>query len=256
MICVERRSLCVKYIFKSSDDYTLRIIICAIRIFMSENTAHTRLEIARKAAGYQTAREASEALGVAYPSYAAHENGQRGLARVAERYAKFFKVSLDWLLTGKGPGPGAAREVPRPNAIVGEKLKGPSVKIPVYGQAVGGVNGEFLMNGNILFEVMAPPTLSDASGAYGVSISGESMFPRYEDGEVAFIDPRRRVRKGDYVVVQIQLEENGPLLAYVKKFVKHNAEEIVLEQFNPPMQLKFPGNSVVSVHFIALAGAA
>ncbi|NTF35536.1 LexA family transcriptional regulator [Agrobacterium rubi] len=226
---------------------------------MSENNAHTRLEQARKAAGYQTAREAAEALGVAYPSYAAHENGQRGLARVAERYAKFFKVSLDWLLTGKGSGPGqtpAQVEVPRPNATVGEKLKGPGIKIPVYGQAVGGVNGEFLMNGNILFEVMAPPTLSDVSGAYGISISGESMYPRYEDGEVAFIDPRRRVRKGDYVVVQIQLEENGPLLAYVKKFVKHNAEEIVLEQFNPPMLLKFPGDSVVSVHFIALAGVA
>lgn len=257
MICVERLSLCVKYIFNSTKDYALRVFLCAIRIFMSENNVHTRLEQARKNAGYATAREAAEALGVSYPTYAAHENGQRGLARAAERYAKFFKVSIDWLLTGKAPpvGPGAVVP-PTPNAIIGEKIQGNGVKIPVYGQAVGGVNGEFLMNGNILYEVMAPPSISHISGAYGVSISGESMWPRYEDGEVAFVDPKRRVRKGDYVVAQIQLEENGPLLAYVKRFIRHNAEEIVLEQFNPPMELKFPGDSVVTVHFIALAGAA
>ncbi|WP_312809313.1 XRE family transcriptional regulator [Agrobacterium cavarae] len=228
---------------------------------MSENNVYTRLEEARKAAGYSTAREAADAIGVSYPTYAAHENGQRGLARAAERYARFFNVSLDWLLTGKGDaGPKRTGrtpfDAPPPNARIGDKLKEGGSSIPVYGQAVGGVDGEFLMNGNILYEVMAPPILSHVSGAYGVSISGDSMWPRYEDGEVAFIDPSRRVRKGDYVVAQIQLEEHGPLLAYVKKFVRHNAQELVLEQFNPPKQLVFPADSVVTVHFIALAGVA
>lgn len=261
MICVERPSLCVKYIFNSTKDYALRVFFCAIRIFMSENNVHTRLEQARKAAGYTSAREAAEAIGVSYPTYAAHENGQRGLARAAERYAKFFKVSLDWLLTGKpDAAPKQAErtafEAPPSNAIIGDKVRGMGTRIPVYGQAVGGIDGEFLMNGNILYEVMAPPILSDVSGAYGVGISGESMYPRYEDGEVAFVDPSRRVRKGDYVVAQIQLEEHGPLLAYVKKFIRHNAQELVLEQFNPPKQLVFPADSVVTVHFIALAGVA
>ena len=73
MICVERLSLCVKYIFNSTKDYALRVFLCAIRIFMSENNVHTRLEQARKDAGYATAREAAEALGISYPTYAAHE---------------------------------------------------------------------------------------------------------------------------------------------------------------------------------------
>lgn len=31
-----------------------------------------------------------------------HENGSRGFSKSAERYADFFKVSLEWLLTGRG----------------------------------------------------------------------------------------------------------------------------------------------------------
>jgi phage repressor protein C with HTH and peptisase S24 domain len=245
---------------------------------MSTKQPHERLEYARRQAGYASAVSAAEAMGVAYPTYAAHENGQRGFDRTADRYARFFKVSLDWLILGKGPGPGGIEDAPStpsaptvissgkqyapyqgydsPNATIGHKIVGMGRMIPVYGQAVGGVDGEFPMNGNILFEVMAPPVLSHVSGAYGAQISGESMSPRYEDGEICFIDPSRRVRKGDYIVAQIQVDEHGPPLAYVKKFVRHNAAELVLEQFNPPKELRFPADSVVSVHFIAMSGTA
>lgn len=112
------------------------------------------------------------------------------------------------------------------------------------------------MNGNALFDVLCPPQLSEISGAYAVSISGDSMYPRYEDGEIAFVDPTRRVKKGDYVVAQIVVDEYGPPQAYVKKFIRHNSSELVLEQFNPAKELHFPHERVVSVHFIALAGIA
>ncbi|WP_435266562.1 S24 family peptidase [Shinella sp. BE166] len=142
-----------------------------------------------------------------------------------------------------------------PNAKIRDRL--PSVdgpKIPVYGQAVGGVNGEFIMNGSVLFEIMAPPSVSGVKGAYAVQITGDSMSPRYEDGEIAIVDPTRRVKRGDYVIVQVQMEEEGPLLGFVKKFISHNAEKLTLEQFNPAQQLTFPHQAVVSVHYIGLAG--
>ncbi len=46
--------------------------------------------------------EAAEALGMRYSTYASHENGSRGGRRHAEKYARFYKVRLNWLLTGKG----------------------------------------------------------------------------------------------------------------------------------------------------------
>lgn len=112
------------------------------------------------------------------------------------------------------------------------------------------------MNGNILFEVMAPPIISHISNAYAVSVSGDSMSPRYEDGEVCYVDPSRRVKAGDYVIAQIRREEDGPILAFVKKFKRHNSSGLILSQFNPERELHFPHNEVVSVHYIALAGVA
>ena len=62
---------------------------------------HERLKEAR-AQMFETAAEAANAMGVAYQTYAAHENGSRGLRRdAAMRYAKFFNVSLEFLLTGR-----------------------------------------------------------------------------------------------------------------------------------------------------------
>lgn len=142
------------------------------------------------------------------------------------------------------------------NASIGGQLESTGHKIPVYGQAVGGVDGEFLMNGSMLYEVMAPPRLSKVSGAYAVIVSGDSMAPRYVDGETAYIDPTRRIKKGDYVVAQIQYDEHGPILAFVKKFIRHNDVELVLSQFNPEKELVFPHLNVVSVHYIALSGDA
>lgn len=42
-------------------------------------------------------------MGVPEPTYLAHENASRGLTRAtAVRYAKFFRASVEWLLTGRG----------------------------------------------------------------------------------------------------------------------------------------------------------
>ena len=69
-------------------------------------TINERLIEARIAAGFETVADAVQALGVKYPTYAAHENGRDGFKfEAAIQYARKFKVSLDWLLTGKGRGP-------------------------------------------------------------------------------------------------------------------------------------------------------
>lgn len=224
------------------------------------NEKHERLRQARMDAGFATASAAATALGVTASTYRAHENGQNDFQLAeAEVYGAKFGVSPFFLLTGKAGAEAnisAPPIVDSPNATMRGKLNGAGRMIPVYGRAVGGVDGEFEMNGSILYEVMAPPVLAEVRGAYAVAVSGDSMSPRYEDGEVCFVDPDRRVKKGDYVIVQIRVEEDGPLLAYVKKFCRRNSVELVLEQFNPPKELKFSNHNVHTVHYIALAGNA
>ncbi len=74
----------------------------------SKDDIAKRLKEGRILAGFKTASEAAESLGVAYPTYAGHENGSRGVEReAAQLYARRFKMSLDYLLTGRGPPTGA-----------------------------------------------------------------------------------------------------------------------------------------------------
>lgn len=170
-----------------------------------------------------------------------------------------FSVSFEWLASGRGSlnldanAPSNATDTP--NAIVGDKLKERGEYIPLYGHAVGGVDGEFVLNGNVLDQILAPPGLSPTRGAYAVTCQGESMEPRYFDGETIYVDPMKRVTKGDFVVAQIaNPNEGSPPLAFIKRFVRHNDNELVLTQFNPVKELRFPHQAVVSVHYIVLGG--
>jgi phage repressor protein C with HTH and peptisase S24 domain len=63
------------------------------------------------------------------------------------------------------------------------------------------------------------------------------------------------VRRGDFVVAQVQEEENGPVLAYVKRFLRWNAEELILTQYNPEKELAFVSRNVKSVHLVVMGGA-
>jgi hypothetical protein len=66
-----------------------------------------RLRIARLRAGFETGKDAAEALGFPVSTYLGHENGSRGYpAAKAAIYARKFKVREQWLLYGTGEGPG------------------------------------------------------------------------------------------------------------------------------------------------------
>lgn len=72
------------------------------------NDPAARLRIARLRAGYETGKEAAEALGFPVSTYLCHENGSRGIsAKKAEIYARKYKVREQWLLYGVGAGPGS-----------------------------------------------------------------------------------------------------------------------------------------------------
>lgn len=92
-----------------------------------------RLQKARAKAGYESATDAARAFGWNEITYRAHENGGRGLKpKVAEQYAKAFKVSAGWLLTGDGPGPNSppqagastVEELPAGDAFTFAKVDG------------------------------------------------------------------------------------------------------------------------------------
>jgi phage repressor protein C with HTH and peptisase S24 domain len=140
-----------------------------------------------------------------------------------------------------------------PNAEISGEVQ-IATRIPVYGQAVGGRDGEFILNGNQISDILAPPSLSRVADAYAVYVVGDSMEPRYFAGEMVFVNPRLPISKGAFVVAQIAIGDDEIPHAYVKRFVSSDARRLRLEQYNPSKILEFPAASVVSVHRVIMGG--
>lgn len=186
-------------------------------------------------------------------------NMKRGRTKIPDmqyvaRMSKVLDRPVEWLTEGKNSASNPHGAINIHNAEISGEIKAPGHKVKLFGSAVGGVHGEFVLNGSHLDDIYGPPSLAGNDEAYAVMVAGESMLPRYEDGETAFADPKRRVKRDDYVVAQIKMEENGPILAFVKKFIKRNSDELVLEQLNPAKELRFRDNTVVAVHYILRGG--
>lgn len=146
-----------------------------------------------------------------------------------------------------------------PNAEVGEPVRFPRRRLPVYGLAVAGDDGRFELNGQRIADVLCPPSLENVRDAYAVYVHGSSMEPRYYPGETVWVHPHKPVSRGDFVVAQIRNDEPGdPPLGFVKQFISRNSRELLLEQFNPPEGqdriMHFPADRVISVHKIVLSG--
>ncbi len=131
-----------------------------------------------------------------------------------------------------------------------QELVSPSAPhIPVRGTAQGGPKGAFVLTGDDIDYVRCPPRLATAQGTYGLFIEGDSMSPRYEPGELIFVAPRRPARIGDDVVI-VQRNGDGEHCAFIKRLLKRNSEEIMVEQFNPPKKIRFLVAEIDSIHLV------
>jgi transcriptional regulator with XRE-family HTH domain len=148
--------------------------------FMPE--MHERLAAARKEAGFDTVRAAADALGVKEPTYGQHENGTRGFKRdAADRYARKFHVSLEWLLTGKGP------KERRPLRLAPDETR----HVNLVGYVGAGAETHFFANEEPLDEVPAPTGSTDSTVA--VEIRGDSLGSFFDRWLVFYDDVRRPV---------------------------------------------------------------
>jgi len=121
--------------------------------------------------------------------------------------------------------------------------------LPIFGQAMGGDDGSFEMNGQVVEYVERTPSLGGARNAYGVYVQGDSMSPRFEAGWLVLVNPSRPVRKGDNVVVQLKgADEHAAPRAFLKVFETRTPSQLIVRQFNPARSIEWPVADVISVH--------
>lgn len=176
--------------------------------------SNDRLKSARARAGFKSARAAALRYGWTVSTYASHENGQTPVPqKAAEVYAPKFRTSPAWILTGEGSE--AARNV---------------AKVMGYVGAGGQIRPEFeQVPADGLSEIEAPFPLPDDAIAF--EIEGNSMWPRYDPGDIVIC----RNRESDplnLIGVEVAVR-TAKGLRYLKRIVRGKARDIYdLESYN------------------------
>lgn len=148
---------------------------------------HERLRVARERAGFKSASEAANWLGVEVPTYLAHENGSRGFrATAAEKYAKRFKVDLAWLLTGEEPRIAApiSRRGPAYDGASIVQVEGDTyARLPLYDIRAQAGKGALAYDGEPIgfrlfdFNWIKTASRSGIDQLKVIEVSGDSMEP-------------------------------------------------------------------------------
>jgi phage repressor protein C with HTH and peptisase S24 domain len=219
-----------------------------------------RLVEARERAGYKSARDAAAKNGWPESTYRAHENGTRTITvENAVKYADAFGVDAAWIygttqgnlfkvvkssLTSVLPNMGQRKDTAPLSAR----------RLNVLGRAAGSPEGELIMSGEAVDTVAGGGRRGALAGAYAVYVIGDSMEPRYRAGELVYVHPNKPYRRGDYVVVQVDVDGEDHPHGFVKQFQTLTPTTLVLKQINPERELEFPREKVLSIHRIVMSG--
>ena len=218
-----------------------------------------RIKNARVAAKL-TQEELASAVGKTRNSVAQWESGvSHPRPNTLGEIAKALNVSTDWLLTGiqsNGSGTQIFQADNRVNDVIPANVELPSRQympqdVPVMGTAACSADhGSFKLDASIIDYVRRPPGLLTTKDVYALYVEGDSMEPRFTAGDLVFVHPRKPVRIGDSVVVQIAKSENEPIEAMIAVLSKRTSHEVFLQKYNPNKIIHFDNANIVAIHKI------
>ncbi len=174
---------------------------------------------------------------------------KRGREPSAENLAAVRRAIAE-LLENAGPVARPSAEV-RPASVSFPPVSSLPKDVPVMGTAAASAigRGAFTLFHDPVDYVTRPPGLLSAKGVYALFVENDSMLPRYEHGELVYVNPFRPVAVGDYVVIQEPApNSDNEFNAFIKQLVRRSAEWVETKQLNPPADLKFKNVPTLRVH--------
>lgn len=137
----------------------------------------------------------------------------------------------------------AADMAPPAPALPSEPPAPPSRDLPVLGHAEAGGDGAFFDNGTPQALIERPCFLIGNRRAYALYVNGDSMEPVFAHGHLLYVNPLRPPARLDDVVVQLT---DGQ--AFVKRLLGRDGDMLVVHQFNPEQEIRFPLAELRAVH--------
>ncbi len=222
-------------------------------------TIAERIRERRAALSLTQARLAAE-LGVDQSTVAKWERGPNSPRSSTLQYlAERLHVSVSWLISGEEPVQRpAAESVGLSLAETARVLREPVGRgqrdLPVLGVAVGGEDACFDFNGQVQEYLERPSQLESVHNAYALYVLGDSMRPRYLEGEIVYVNPNRPITRGCFVAVEFKTADGFAGKGMIKQFVKRTPTKLVLRQLNPDRVLEVTADEVKHYHRIVQSG--
>ncbi len=117
--------------------------------------------------------------------------------------------------------------------------------LPILGKAQGGNDGNIVMEEGAIDWTSRPTALDGIDDAFAVYVTGDSMVPKYQAGDLVYIHPHKAPRKGRFVLIEMAGHKG-----LIKQFEKWDGDTLVAQQFNPAKELRFNRSEVLKVMLI------
>jgi phage repressor protein C with HTH and peptisase S24 domain len=167
--------------------------------------------------------------------------------------ADTLSTTVDFLL---GKSPSSVRPGEDPPAGLDRLPR----DVPVYGTALGAnlqledgdtvvsVEQTIIELTDVIDRVIRHPGIAGDMEAYSLTVVGDSMSPRWDDGDPIYITTKRQAAIGDYVVIQVRDGSEEVVSALVKRLVGRRSDAYQLEQFQPAIRFWIPVTMVARMH--------
>lgn len=177
-------------------------------------------------------RERREARGWSQEDLARRAGtSQQNIARIesgAVKHSRYMQAALNALGSDLGS---AISQTAAPEDIIPKDLLVGGKGMPLYGSTEGG-DGSIIINFDPVDYLKWPAPLLHVPEGFGVLVSESSMFPAYEPGDVALVNPRLIPRKGkDCVLLGNDMNNNARSL--IKRFQGQTDNLWRVSQWNP-----------------------
>ena len=117
--------------------------------------------------------------------------------------------------------------------------------LPVMGRAQGGNEGNLVIEENPIDWTFRPADLQGVNDAFSIFVSGDSMQPKYKNGDLAYVHPGKMLRKNRFVLVETT-EHKG----FIKQFVGWSDDKLIVRQFNPAKDIAIEKEQVLRVMLV------
>lgn len=117
--------------------------------------------------------------------------------------------------------------------------------LPVRGRAEGGKDGNFVIEEQPIDWTFRPADLQGVNDAFAVFVSGDSMVPKYKNGDLVYVHPAKAITKQRYVLIETT-EHKG----FIKQFIGWQDDHLVLQQYNPEQEIIIPKEKILRLMLV------